>query len=104
MKNKTLEVIRYDLPKRKIAGFETAYSKAAKYLKQSPHCLSYTVIHCVEQPNQFIIIIEWDSIEGHTVGFSKSNLLGKFLSHLKPYLKHIVEMNHYKPTSVFWTR
>lgn len=102
MDHSVLEIIRYNLPSDKIESFESAYAKAAAYLENSLHCLGYNVIHSIEQPNLFIIIIRWDSVEGHTEGFSNSADLEKFLSYLKPYLDHIVEMNHYKETSVQW--
>ena len=104
MKNSVIEIIRYDLPTEKIEGFESSYQIAAKYLEKTPHCYSYTMIHSLENPSLFIVQIEWDSVEGHTKGFRNSEHLDDFLSHLRPYLEHIVEMNHYNKTPVVWSR
>ncbi|MCU0354801.1 MAG: antibiotic biosynthesis monooxygenase, partial [Cytophagales bacterium] len=84
--------------------FEAAYAKASNYLQQSPHCLSYKVVHNIEHPNRFVVLIHWDSIEGHTNGFSRSDLLKPFLAILHDYLPYIVEMNHYEETPVKWKR
>lgn len=68
MDDSVIEIIRYDLPSDKMDSFESAYGDAAEFLARSPHCLGYSVIHSISKPNLFIIVIRWDSVEGHTGG------------------------------------
>jgi hypothetical protein len=49
------------------------YTKAEYSLKVSPHCLRYELSHCVEEPKYHTLRIEWDSEEGHIMGFRTSS-------------------------------
>jgi quinol monooxygenase YgiN len=82
------------------ASFETAYAVAASALDSSPHCLGYELSRCMEEPDQYILRIEWDSLEGHLSGFRRSKHFQPFLDAIKPYIGSIEEMLHYELTSV----
>jgi len=50
----------------------------------------------VEEPDNFIVRIEWDSVEGHEKGFRSSKEFASFFSKVKPYFSNIREMKHYQ--------
>ena len=50
--------------------FIAAYKSAAADLQASEHCLGYEMAQGDEEPNHFIIRIEWDSREGARSWFS----------------------------------
>lgn len=102
--NGVVEIVRYNLPKEKAEDFPTIYREISKYLAASPHCQSYRVLHGVEDANRFIIVIEWDSVEGHEKGFTDSADFPKFITPLRPYLQYIEEMKHYEKTDIAWTK
>lgn len=54
------------------AEFIAAYTSAATDLNASPHRLRCEVAQGVEEPDNFIVRIEWDSIEGHEQGFARA--------------------------------
>jgi heme-degrading monooxygenase HmoA len=76
--------------------FEHAYAGAAASLEASPHCLSHEVARCVEDPESYIVRIEWDSIEGHERGFRASVEFREFLAAVRPFFDDIQEMRHYR--------
>src|SRR5687768_1388567 len=78
MKNTSTEIIRYSVPPEKQADFEKAYSEAASYLKQSNYCVNYQVLHGVEEPENYIIVINWTSREDHLNGFRNSQEFRSF--------------------------
>ncbi len=74
-----IEYIRYKLRRgsdftrdRTKEEFEAAYRAAAAYLDACPHCLSYELSRCKEEPTQYILRIEWDPLEAHLSGFRRS--------------------------------
>lgn len=99
-----VEIIRYNLPAGKADDFAAIYQEISQYLAASSHCRSYQVLRGVEDANRFIIIIEWDSIEGHEKGFTNSADFPKFITPLRPYLQYIEEMKHYEKTAIAWAR
>lgn len=80
--------------------FEAAYAVAATSLAACPHCLGFELSRCREEPDRYILRIEWDSLEGHLSGFRRSREFNSFLNAIKPFIGSIEEMLHYEPTAV----
>lgn len=95
-----IEYIRYAIPTDRREAFEQAYATAQSALEQSPHCLAYEVAHCVEEPDRYVVRIEWDSLEGHTGGFRGSPVFQEFFAAVRPFFDDIEEMRHYERTAV----
>ena len=95
-----VEYIRYRIPEESRDEFERAYAEAGKSLDASEHCLGYELSHGVEEPDNYILRIEWDSLEGHEQGFRQSAEFRAFFAAIKPYVDAIEEMRHYDRTSV----
>lgn len=91
-----VEYIRYKIENERQKEFEDAYEKAGKSLKASPHCIQYELSHCVEEPRNYILRIEWDSQDGHLKGFRTSPEFQAFFGAVGPFYKNIEEMRHYE--------
>lgn len=94
-----VEYTRCKIDQKRRALFERAYEKAGEALRMSPHCQSYELSHCTEDPNHYTFRIEWDSEEGHLNGFRNSPEFKTFFALVQPYVKDIEEMRHYKVIS-----
>lgn len=96
----SVEIIRYNIAQEKQNIFEKAYTNAGKYLEASPFCLGYNIIRGKEEPNHYIVIIYWTSMEDHLNGFRRSADFTPFFNLVKPFFNDIEEMKHYEPTSI----
>src|SRR5688500_16535038 len=67
-KNYSVEIIRYNISADQHQNFEQAYTSAGKYLQSSPYCLGYQLIHGKEEPDNYIVIIHWTSVDDHLNG------------------------------------
>lgn len=56
----------------KEAEFEAAFDEAAPLVAGSSGCRSVRLSRCIEEPGRYLLLIEWDSVEAHTVGFRGS--------------------------------
>ena len=90
-----VEYIRYRVAAADRADFIAAYRSAAADLTASPHCLRWEMTQGVEEPDNFIVRIEWDSIEGHEQGFRKGPHFPPFFARVKRFFTTIQEMKHY---------
>jgi quinol monooxygenase YgiN len=95
-----VEYIRYAIGEDRRSAFEQAYATAAASLDTSPNCLGYELSHGHEEPDHYILRIEWDSLEGHERGFRSSPEFGPFFKAIGPYVSDIREMRHYRITDV----
>jgi hypothetical protein len=53
-----VEYIRYQIPAAEQTAFEDAYVAAEGPLRTSPHCLSWELARCAEDPTQYVLRIE----------------------------------------------
>ena len=95
-----VEYIRYRISAERQGDFEAAYARAQAPLGASEHCLRWELSHGVEEPENCVLRIEWDSVEGHEVGFRQSPEFRDFLAEVRPFVGDIQEMRHYAPTEV----
>ena len=91
-----VEYVRYQVPGPRHQEFLEAYRAAAADLEASPNCLGYEIAQGVEEPDNFTVRIEWDSIEGHERGFRKGPQFPPFFAKVKPFFENIREMKHYQ--------
>jgi len=94
-----VEYIRYELTSSPTA-FEAAYAEASKSLAASPHCLGYELARATDVPTRYVLRIAWDSARGHLEGFRGSPGFAAFFAAVGPFVREIVEMQHYALTAV----
>lgn len=94
------EYTRYLIPAEKHKEFEAAYQKAQEFLKKSPHCLGYELSRCNEEPERYMLRIEWKSMDEHLNGFRKEPNFKQFFALVQPFIKNIQEMQHYELTEI----
>lgn len=91
-----IEYIRYQIPAARHAEFIGAYRAAQVDLDASSHCIGVEISQGIEESDNFIVRIEWDSLEGHLQGFRTSSEFGTFFAKVKPFFGNILEMKHYQ--------
>lgn len=52
--------------------FLTAFSKAKEIISKMDGYISHQLKKCIENENQFILLVEWEKLSDHTEGFRKS--------------------------------
>ncbi|MGO1073457.1 antibiotic biosynthesis monooxygenase family protein [Lysobacter sp. CA199] len=95
-----VEYIRYALAPGTAEAFERDYARAALVLDGSPHCLAYELSRCVDEPERYLLRIEWDSADGHLKGFRGSPEFREFFAAIRGYVDAIEEMRHYALTAI----
>jgi hemoglobin len=91
-----VEYTRYLISPERRAEFEAMYGKAQKYLQDSEYCESYELSHSLEEPDHYILRIEWVSVDGHLKGFRTAPSFKDFFASVQPFIKDIQEMKHYE--------
>jgi heme-degrading monooxygenase HmoA len=52
--------------------FEIAFAEAAQIIASMKGYISHNLQKCLEVENQYLLLVNWQSIEDHTVGFRQS--------------------------------
>lgn len=53
-------------------AFETAFRRASPLIAASPGYIRHTLHRRVEAPGRYLLLVEWETLEAHTVGFRQS--------------------------------
>lgn len=67
-----LEVAILNVIPGREAEFETAFRKAQAIIASMKGCRSHDLRRCLEARNRYILLVQWDKLEDHTVGFRGS--------------------------------
>jgi heme-degrading monooxygenase HmoA len=78
--------------------FEEAFSRAREVISKSPGFISLRIARGIERPSTYLLLVEWESLEDHTVGFRQSarftewrELLHHFYEPF-PHVEHFAEI------------
>lgn len=66
------EIAQIDVKPGAEAAFEAAVEKAVPLFKNSRGCKGMQLRRSVEQPSRYRLVVEWETLENHTVDFRGS--------------------------------
>jgi heme-degrading monooxygenase HmoA len=90
-----LELAIIDIKEGTNQGFEEAIEKAKLVISQSKGFIDIKVKLCVEQPNRYILLIQWQTLEDHTIGFRESELFKEWRSLIGIFFENPPLVQHY---------
>jgi heme-degrading monooxygenase HmoA len=67
LEHAVLEVIPGEGP-----AFEHAFDRAKRIISAAGGFRSLRLSRCIEEPSRYLLLVEWDGLEDHTVGFRES--------------------------------
>ena len=67
-----LEVASLHVRDGQACDFETAFRDAQRIIASTPGYISHELGRCLERPNEFILLVRWQSLDAHEIGFRKS--------------------------------
>ncbi len=53
-------------------AFEMAFGQAQRIIASMPGYLSHQLQRCLEVADKYILLVRWETLEDHTVGFRQS--------------------------------
>jgi heme-degrading monooxygenase HmoA len=52
--------------------FEANFIKAEKIISKMKGYINHELLKCIEADNQYLLIVRWETLEDHTIGFRNS--------------------------------
>ncbi len=90
-----LEVAILDIKPGKESDFESAFSRAQEIISSMPGYISHELQHCLEKTNRYILLVNWETLEHHTVGFRESPQYQEWRSLLHHFYDPFPVVQHY---------
>lgn len=91
-----LEIATFDIKKSQTEEFKASCEKAKLVVSQSKGFKGLEFNQCMETPNKFVLMISWETLEDHIVGFRESELFKEWRAILSPYFNSPPIAEHYE--------
>jgi heme-degrading monooxygenase HmoA len=76
--------------------FEASFRKASKIIASIDGYIKHELQRCLEKENQYILLVHWQSLEDHTVGFRGSEPYQEWKRLLHHYYDPFPTVEHYE--------
>jgi heme-degrading monooxygenase HmoA len=91
-----LEVAILDVREGACESFESDFHVAEKIISSIPGYLSHELQRCIEKTARYILLVRWESLEAHTMGFRQSPQYQEWKRLLHHYYDPFPTVEHYQ--------
>ena len=90
-----LEVAVLDVKPGRGQEFEVVFGEAQRIISSMPSYVSHQLQKRIERPDRYLLLVNWRSLEDHTVGFRKSDQYQEWRRLLHKFYEPFPEVEHY---------
>jgi heme-degrading monooxygenase HmoA len=91
-----LEAAILDVIPGREAEFESVFAQASPIIASTNGYISHQLQHCVETPNRYLLLVQWETLEAHTVGFRGSEKYQEWKKLLHHFYDPFPVVQHYE--------
>lgn len=91
-----LEAAILDVIPGREAEFESEFAKASHLIASTYGYISHQLQHCMEAPNRYLLLVQWETLEAHTVGFRGSENFVEWKEMLHHFYDPFPVVQHYE--------
>ena len=91
-----LEVAILDVIPGQEKDFESAFSTASSIISSMPGYVSHRLQRCIEKETRYILLVGWNTLEDHTVGFRGSQKYQEWKKLLHHFYDPFPTVEHYE--------
>ena len=91
-----LEVAVLDVKHGQETEFEAAFAKAQAIISSMTGYVSHQLQKCVENPSRYLLLVQWQTMEDHTVGFRESPQYQEWKQLLHHFYDPFPSVEHYE--------
>jgi heme-degrading monooxygenase HmoA len=91
-----LEVAILDIKPGLEVEFETAFKTASSIIASMPGYCSHELQRCIETTNRYILLVNWETLGNHTVGFRRSPEYQEWRSLLHHFYDPFPVVEHFR--------
>lgn len=91
-----LEVAILNVIKGQTADFEIAFGQASVIISSMQGYISHELQKCIENDHQYILLVKWETLEDHTIGFRTSSEYQEWKALLHHFYDPFPTVEHYE--------
>jgi heme-degrading monooxygenase HmoA len=91
-----LEVAILDVRSGQEAAFEAAFAQAAGIISTMHGYISHQLQRCLENRSRYVLLVNWETLEDHTIGFRGSSQYQEWKKLLHHFYDPFPTVEHYR--------
>lgn len=91
-----LEIATFDIKDGHQVAFEQTFQAAEAVVSQSKGFIGLKFHHCIEIATKYKVLIHWETLENHTIGFRQSPLFTEWRAILSPHFQNPPLAEHFE--------
>ncbi len=76
-------------------AFEAAFREASPIIASAKGYISHQLQKCIEVENKYLLLVEWETLEDHTVGFRGSEVFQTWRALLHHFYEPFPVIEHF---------
>jgi heme-degrading monooxygenase HmoA len=76
--------------------FEKDFATAGQYISSVTGYIKHSLSKCIEQQGKYILLVEWETLDDHTIGFRQSAQYQEWKKLLHHYYDPFPVVEHYE--------
>lgn len=76
-------------------AFEEAMLRAAPVIAATPGYIRHELRRCMETKGRYLLLVQWETLEAHTVAFRESPRFGEWRAIIGPFFAAPPNVEHY---------
>ena len=82
------------------AEFEAALKVASPIIASAHGYISHTVQRCIETPNRYILLVHWETLDDHIIGFRQSEAFQEWKRLLHHFYSPFPTVEHFEAVAL----
>ena len=91
-----LEVAPLHIRSGQAEAFEAAFREAQGIISSMPGYISHELQRCLERPNEYVLLVRWESVEAHEIGFRGSPEYAEWKALLHHFYDPFPTVSHFE--------
>lgn len=91
-----LEAVMLQVKKGMEQEYEEAFSKASKIISSMKGYITHELQRCMEVEGKYLLLVSWETLEDHTVGFRQSHEYQEWKNQLHHFYDPFPTVEHFQ--------
>ncbi|MCU6713018.1 antibiotic biosynthesis monooxygenase [Paenibacillus sp. J5C_2022] len=91
-----LEVAMLQVKPMMTEQFEQSFKEASLIISSTKGYIDHELHHCMEDKNKYVLLVKWESLEDHTIGFRQSSEYLEWKKLLHHYYEPFPTVEHFQ--------
>ena len=91
-----LELAILDVKPGTEVEFVAAFEEAQKYIQRIEGYVSHSLQKCIERSGRYVLLVNWQTLEAHTIGFRESPEYAEWKKLLHHFYEPFPTVEHYE--------